>query len=371
MEMRTFDKLGVTSSILGFGCMRFPTIDGIIDEERSKKMIWDAMDKGVTYIDTAYPYHQGLSEAFVGRALKDRDRSTFTIATKMPLWACNTLEEAKAIFAEQLERLQMDYVDFYMLHAMDKVKFQKAKDLGIITFCEELKEKGLIKHFGFSFHDNYEAFEEIIKYRDWDFCQLQLNYMDMDIQAGLKGHNLAEELGVPVIVMEPIKGGALASFGPEINGMFHEMDATKSIASFAMRYVAALSNVKVILSGMSTEEQVEDNLDTFINYVPYTQEDLAQVTEIVKAIKARVQNGCTGCKYCMPCPVGIDIPGVFAAWNKMHMYSNKEQAMNEWTKRPDSEKPVNCIKCGKCETVCPQQIKIREDLDKVDEAFKA
>ena len=238
MEKRRMEKIGLETSLLGFGCMRFPvTAEGNIDESEAEKMIDKAIAAGVNYIDTAYPYHNGDSEPFVGRVLKKYDRSSFYLATKMPPWAVENLEDAKKVFANQLERLQTDYIDFYLLHAMNKTAWKKMKDLGVVEYCEELKQEGKIKNFGFSFHDDYETFEEILTYRNWDFCQIQLNYMDMDQQAGKKGYDLTEKLGIPLVIMEPIRGGSLAKFSDDINARFAAMDPNASIASFALLFV--------------------------------------------------------------------------------------------------------------------------------------
>ncbi len=365
METRAFEKLGIESSLLGFGCMRFPTTEtGEIDEARAMKMVHDAMDQGVTYIDTAYGYHDGKSEEFTGRILKTRDRSSFTIATKMPVWYVKTIDDAKRIFAEQCERLQVDYVDFYLIHALNKEHFDNMKALGVIEYCAQLKEEGKIKYLGFSFHDEYVVFEEILNYRDWDFCQIQLNYKDTKEQAGMKGYELAASKGIPLVIMEPVKGGALARYSEDINAMFDAIDPGKSVASFAFRWLAALPNVKVILSGMSTEEQVQDNLNTFQNYVPLTEDQINKINDIVEVIEARVKSGCTACRYCMPCPFGVDIPHNFALWNKKHMY-DPLVAKADYERTEEKAKADKCVKCGKCEEVCPQKIQIRNDLEKV------
>ena len=192
--------------------------------------------------------------------------------------------------------------------------------MGVIEILEDLKAQGRIKNLGFSFHDGYEAFEEILNYRDWDFCQVQLNYMDADKQAGLKGYRLTEEKKVPLVIMEPVKGGSLAAFADDITKEFRSLDPEASTASFALRWVGSLPNVKVILSGMSTIEQVEDNLKTFSDFKPLSEEEKQTIDRIVALINSRVQNGCTGCGYCMPCPAGVDIPGNFRVWNTYHMY---------------------------------------------------
>ena len=274
MEKRRLDKLGIDVSLLGFGCMRFPTLaDGKINEPEAEKMIDKAIAAGVNYIDTAYPYHNGESEPFVGRVLKKYDRSSLYLATKLPVWAVNCVEDAERIFNEQLTRLQTDYVDFYLLHAMGKDKWDKMLELGVVDYCKKLKEEGKIKYLGFSFHDAYEVFEEMINYMDWDFCQIQFNYMDEYEQAGIKGYKLTEEKQIPLVIMEPIKGGSLANFADDITAKFRALDPEASTASYALRWVGTFPNVKVVLSGMSTMDQVEDNLKTFENFKPLDEKE--------------------------------------------------------------------------------------------------
>ncbi len=364
MEKRKLDKLGIETSLLGFGCMRFPTTaEGKIDEPEAERMLDAAIASGVNYIDTAYPYHNGESELVVGRALKKYDRSSFFLATKLPLWAVESVEDAERIFQEQLSKLQTDYIDFYLLHAVNKEKWERMKELGVVEYCAKLKEEGKIRYYGFSFHDDYEVFEEILNYRDWDFCQIQYNYMDTQEQAGDKGYALTEKKGVPLVIMEPVKGGSLANFSEDINDRFHKLDPEASVASFALRWVGSHPNVKVILSGMSTMGQVEDNLKTFTDFKPLTQAEEAEIQDIVKELRSRVQNGCTGCRYCMPCPAGVNIPGNFRVWNNYHMYRTYDHVKRAWeVDLKDEEKAKNCIKCGKCETLCPQKLSIRDNL---------
>lgn len=360
---RRMENLDIETSMLGFGCMRFPQKDGKIDEELSEKMIDRAIACGVNYIDTAYPYHGGDSEPFVGRVLDKYPRNSYFLATKLPCWEVNSIEDAERLFNSQLERLNKDYVDFYLLHALSKDRWHKMVELGVVEYCEKLKAEGKIKYFGFSFHDSFEAFEEIITYRKWDFCQIQLNYMDTEEQAGLKGYTLAEKLGVPIVIMEPVKGGSLANLPDEITSEFRKLDSNASTASWAMRWVGSLPNVKVILSGMSTPEQVEDNLATFTDFKALSDEEHKAVTEIAKKLKARVNNGCTGCNYCMPCPAGVNIPHNFKLWNLYGIYGNNNDAKWRWENDiDDNQKAKNCIKCGKCEKACPQKLSIRDDL---------
>ena len=369
MEMRKMEKLGAEVSLLGFGCMRFPTnAEGKIDRELAEAMMDKAIAAGVNYIDTAYPYHGGESELFVGEVLKKYDRDSFYLATKLPLWAVHSLEDVDKLFNEQLSKLQTDYVDFYLMHAMNRDKWHNMLELGVVKRLEELKAEGKIRYLGFSFHDSYEAFEEILNYRDWDFCQIQLNYMDVNDQAGMKGYKLAEEKQVPLVIMEPIKGGMLANYGGDIADIFHALDKDASFASFALRWVATLPNVKVVLSGMSTMEQVDDNLKTFGDFKPMSEEELATVDKVVDILNNRVQNGCTGCSYCMPCPAGVNIPKNFRIWNTYHMYQNYNAVRWNWeTEMPDNERANKCIECGKCEAICPQALNIREDLKRVME----
>lgn len=366
MKYTVMENIGAKPSLLGFGCMRFPLKDGQIDEARSQAMIDLAYEKGVRYYDTAYPYHDGKSEAFTGKALKKYDRESLYIATKLPLWLVESKADALRIFNEQLERLQTDYIDFYLFHAFNRTRFEEAKKLELIPLFEQLQREGKIKHLGFSFHDDYEAFEQIITYRKWDFCQLQLNYMDVDIQAGMKGYGLCEQLGVPIVVMEPVKGGNLAMLPDDLQQQLKAVRPDKSVASWAIRWCGSLPGIKVILSGMSDEAQVADNLGTMESFEPLAANELAVLGDVIRTIRSRVKNGCTGCRYCMPCPFGVDIPRNFAIWNEYGMYPNKERAQHKYANElKEDARAANCRQCGKCEKECPQALHIREDLARV------
>ena len=286
MEKRRFEKLGIDVSLLGFGCMRFPVgDDGKINRPLAQEMLDKAIANGVNYIDTAYPYHDGESELFVGEALKKYPRDSYYLATKLPVWFVNTVEDVDKYFNEQLSKLQTDHFDFYLMHAMNKGSWEKMLKVGCVERLEELKAEGKIRFLGFSFHDAYDVFEEIINYRDWDFCQIQLNYMDIDEQAGMKGYKLAEEKGIPLTIMEPVKGGSLAKFSPDIMEVFEGVRPGKSAASFALRYVATLPNILTVLSGMSTMEQVEDNLVTFNNFVPMEEKEYQAIDKIKEILR--------------------------------------------------------------------------------------
>lgn len=365
MEKRKNRKLGVETSLLGFGCMRFPTTkDGKIDEEAATKMLDIAYENGVNYFDTAYVYHDGKSEIFTGKVLDRYPRHTYYLATKLPVWEVHKPEDVERLLDEQLSKLHKDYIDFYLLHALNGERWDEMVKLGVPEICEELKKKGKIKHFGFSFHDDYKAFEKIITARDWDFCQIQLNYMDIDIQAGLKGYRLAEKLNVPLVIMEPIKGGNLAVLPDEIEKIFKSKRPKSSIAGWALRWIASKPNVMTVLSGMSNMEQTKDNLLTFIDFEPMTEEENNIVMKAAAGIRSRVANGCTGCRYCMPCPAGVDIPKNFQIWNQYHMYKNAGGLNWMWNNEiAQDAKAHQCIKCGKCEEVCPQKLNIRKDLE--------
>lgn len=357
---------GEPVSILGFGCMRLPTKDGKIDETQSEKLLDTAYQNGVNYFDTAYYYLSGESESFVGKALSKYDRHSYYIATKLPCWGVKSIEDAERLFNDQLTRLGTDYIDFYLLHSLNKNLWDRMCQLKVLEFCDKLKQQGKIRQFGFSFHDEYEVFESIIKSRKWDFCQLQLNYMDTEEQAGIKGHDLALSLGVPVVVMEPVKGGLLADLPDDISRLLKAQDENSSIASWAVRWAGSLPGVKVVLSGMSTATQVTDNLNTFKNFEPLSDKQLKVIDRVSKLMNSRVNNACTGCGYCMPCPKGVDIPHNFRIWNNFGIYENKGTTLWQWNNDiVDEKKAKNCVSCGLCEKACPQKIEIRKDLSRL------
>jgi uncharacterized protein len=369
MEKRYVGKLGISTSLLGFGAMRLPlTKEGKIDQPLAEQMLDLAIANGVNYIDTAYPYHSGESEPFVGRALKKYTRDSYLLATKLPQWLVKNLDDAKRIFEEQLTRLQTEYLDFYLLHAIDWEAFDKMVSLGVVTYLQELKAQEKIKYLGFSFHGSYNDFEKIITYTNWDFCQLQYNYLDTEEQAGQKGYELTEKLDVPLIIMEPIKGGSLAMLPPDLEAKLKSLDANASCASYALRWVGGHTNVKVILSGMSTLSQVEDNLKTFKNFKPLEIKEAETVLEISNIMKSRAGNGCTNCRYCMPCPFGVDIPGNFSLWNKYRMFENYESVKKSWeNEKSQKERPPVCTECLRCVPLCPQHIDIPNDLKRAQE----
>ena len=358
------DRYGEPISLLGYGCMRFTKNGNSIDLDKAERELMLAIKSGVNYLDTAYIYPG--SEVAVGEILhRNHCREEIRLATKLPQYYIKSGAAIEKYFNEQLTRLQTDYIDYYLMHMLtDVAAWEKLKKLGIEAWITQKKKEGKIRNIGFSFHGNTEMFIQILDAYDWDFCQIQYNYMDTEEQAGDKGYALAEELGIPLVIMEPVKGGSLANFSDDINAKFKAMDKDASIASWAFRWVGSHSNAKVILSGMSSEEQVEDNLKTFSNFKPLDEAEEKMISEIVSDLQGRVQNGCTGCRYCMPCPAGVNIPQNFALWNKYHIYGTYDHVKNAWEKDlKDEEKAKCCVKCGKCEKVCPQHLSIRRDLE--------
>ena len=357
------EMAGNSVSLLGYGCMRFPTDDaGNIDEARAEALLLRAYEAGINYFDTAWPYHSGKSEPFVGKVMSKLPRDSFYLATKLPIWAIDSLDKAREIFDTQLEHLHSEYVDYYLLHALDEEKWEKCLKLGIVDFLVEQKRLGRIRKLGFSFHAPYAVFKRIIDHRRWDFCQIQLNYMDTEHQAGLQGLAYAEAKGIPCVIMEPVKGGTLASLPEYASAPLKAAAPQSSIASWAFRYLAGFDNVRVILSGMSSEEQLEDNLGTFSPYIPLSDHEKVALDEAIAALKSRPNNGCTRCKYCMPCASGVEIPRIFSIWNEYQRYQNDAMAAKDYKDIPPFGRAQCCIRCGKCEAACPQKIKIRDEL---------
>ncbi len=370
MLTRINEKNGDKLSILGFGCMRFPTKGTGIDETRSIAMIRDSIEKGVNYFDTAYFYHGGKSESLLGDALTGGYRERVKVATKLPPFMVNKLEGAKKIFNTQITKLKTDYIDYYLLHMLtDKPMFDKMVRLGVMEWLEELKAKGTIRNIGFSFHGGKVEFEEIIKAYPWDFCQIQYNYLDENNQAGKSGLLLAGSLGIPVIVMEPLRGGKLVNnLPPEVINTFQSYDKKRTPAEWALRWIWNHPEVNVILSGMSNEEQVKENIETASEAEPnaLTEEELEIFEKVKKVMLEKTKIPCTGCGYCMPCPSGVNIPGCFSSYNDKYLLADKHnklkymQTLGVMSKEPSYAS--KCVECGKCEHHCPQHIEIRKEL---------
>ncbi len=362
MEKRQFKNTNEKVSLLGFGCMRFPTQDdGKINRKEAFKMLDYAYDKGVNYYDTAYPYHGGESEIVVGEWLATKDRSSLYLATKSPVWSINSIEEFNAKLNEQLAKLQTEYIDYYLLHALDQTKWTQLNAYHLLDHLSEVVKSGKVKKIGFSFHDEYPLFEEIIHSYPWDFCQIQYNYMDTEYQAGLKGYDLASEKGIPVVIMEPIKGGQLAKVPNDIRILFDEVAPNYSDSAMALRFLGSHPNVLTILSGMSLMEHIEDNTNTMNHFECFTEAEYAVIEKAREVFLSRVQVLCTKCAYCMPCPLGVDIPGNFTVLNNAYIYDNFAIAKQHYSFMSGSTAD-KCVNCKVCISKCPQHIDIPEKL---------
>lgn len=368
MQRRELKNLGKDISLLTFGSMRMPeTADGKIDRVKALEMIDYAYEHGVTHFDTAWFYHKYESEPFMGEALSRFDRSTITIADKLPLWEVNSREEAEVLFHKQLENLKTDYIDYYLVHAMNKERCELFVKWDIQGLLEELKAAGKIRHIGFSFHDDFAGFEKTIDLYKWEFALIQLNYVDTNHQQGIIGYDMLVERNIPIFIMEPVKGGNLASFSDDIEAMFKSCHPDRSIASWAFNWVANLDGVVTILSGMSNLEQVKDNIETLSNFKKFTEEEAAVFEQVIETLKTRKQINCTACNYCMPCPHGVNIPKNFAVYNDFSMYSNKNT--KDWAFGllvRDKQEASRCIDCGICVDLCPQKLEIPSLLTEVD-----
>lgn len=376
MRYREFGKTGEKISILGFGCMRFPQIDGKIDEEKTVKMLRYAIDNGVNYIDTAYPYHNGESEIVVGKILKDGYRERVNLATKLPSWEINSREDMDKYFNEQLKKLQTEQIDFYLIHALDKSLWDNLVENNIFDFLNEIKKSKKVRYVGFSFHDKYEVFKEIIDAYDWDFTQIQYNYLDEEYQAGTKGLEYANKKGMGVIIMEPLRGGKLANNLPnDILEIINKPNTKKSPAQWAFKFLYNKPEIGIVLSGMSNMEQVVDNIricneDGVADSMNLENERV--IESLRDTLKSKIKINCTDCKYCMPCPNGVNIPACFECLNNSSMFNDIEGIKNNMYKYliEQNSDASKCIECGKCEKSCPQHIDIINKLKKVKETFK-
>ncbi len=377
MKYRTFLKTGEKISLLGFGTMRLPVKDGDfakVDEAESIRMIRAAIDRGVNYVDTAYMYHDGMSEVATGKALKDGYREKVLLADKLPLWMAKTPEDMDRIFNDQLKRLDVDCIDMYLVHSVSAPVWKRALKYNAIDFLEKKQAEGRIKHIGFSFHDDFEVFEEVLKAYPWDFCQIQLNYMDTNFQAGVKGLKLAGPMGIPVIVMEPLKGGKLTDVLPQsIKDIWDQAPVKRTPAEWALRWVADFPEVLTILSGMSTMEQADENLRILGEADPGSLTDTEHklIQNVADEYNELIQYSCTGCQYCMPCPVKINIPDIIGRYNDWFVYEGNEKIMSDFkTWVNPKAMPSVCEECGACESHCPQHLPVPEIMKKAKEIFE-
>ncbi|MCG2794698.1 MAG: aldo/keto reductase [Actinomycetia bacterium] len=317
MLYRSMKKTGDDLSVLGFGCMRFPERRGRIDEERATRQVRSAIDRGVNYLDTAFPYHMGASEPFLGRALSEGYRDRIKLATKLPPWSVKKREDMDRILGTQLGRLKTDHIDYYLVHGLGGKIWERMKRLGVIGFLERARDDGRIYHVGFSFHGKKDEFREIVDDYDWEFCQIQYNFLDEQHQAGREGLEYAAGKGLGVVVMEPLRGGNLAKkVPPEVQAIWDEAEVRRSAAEWALRWVWNHPDVTVVLSGMNDEDNIDENLRIADEADPesLSAEELELVGRAADAYRKLTRAGCTGCGYCMPCPAGVDIPFCFEAY---------------------------------------------------------
>lgn len=379
MLYRRFGKTNENVSVLGFGCMRLPLVPegdpSMIDEKQAMSIVHHAIDEGVNYIDTAFPYHAksrangGESEPFVGRALKGGYRQKVNLATKLPAWMVKTKEDLTKLLDKQLKRLDTDVIDFYLMHSLNSGTWPTLKQVEFGEFLDKAIKDGKIRYAGFSFHDKLELFKEITDYYDWSFCQIQYNYIDEYFQAGKEGLEYAAAKDLGMVIMEPLRGGKLAHGLPnEVTRIFDESGIERTPAEWALRWIWNRPDVSVILSGMSNMQQVEENLKTANKALPdsMSAKEL-EVIELAKvAYKGRIKVGCTECGYCKPCPSGVDIPACFTFYNNLSMFG-REEGYGMWLGR--KQKASSCKQCGICEEKCPQGLPIREHLKDVKKAF--
>lgn len=370
MQYREFGNSGKMISALGFGAMRLPTNSddsADIDQPQTTAMIRRAIDEGVNYIDTAYPYHGGKGEGAVGEALTDGYRDKVSLATKLPIWYVKEAADMDRLFEEQLARLQTDHIDFYLIHCLQAHTWPTIRDFGVCEWGEKLKSEGRIGQFGFSIHAGYETFVSILDYHPWDFCQIQYNYANETVQVGTRGLDYANEQRVPVVVMEPLLGGGLANPPADARDLLDE--AGRDPVDLALNWLWDKSGIFTVLSGMSTLEQVDRNLEfaSHSGIGTLSDDDRALVVKLQEIFERTSPIPCTKCGYCMPCPQGIDIPVVFEQYNDDQLFHGTTSRTLYTMSKTTAEA---CAECGQCEEKCPQSISIMEQLKLVDEELR-
>ena len=376
MKYRKMKNSGDELSVLGFGCMRFPVDkNNKIARAEAEKMLLYAIENGVNYIDTAYPYHGGESELFVGELLKKHNlRDKIKLATKLPSWLIHSKEDMYKYFDEQCKKLQTNYFDYYLIHALNKKYWENYLENDLFGFIEDMLKSGKVKNIGFSFHDDLRTFKKIVDAYDWSFCQIQYNYLDDKYQAGEEGYSYAIDKGLDVIIMEPLRGGKLVNdIPPKVMDIWDKAECKRSPVQWALQWLWDKPGVKVVLSGMSDFSQVEENLkyadESAVDLL--TESELAIINEVKTFYKERMQVNCTTCGYCMPCPVGVNIPACFAHYNNAYIFDDIEGSKRMYNMfLGNIQKASACAECGRCETLCPQNIEIMEHLKKIKEIFE-
>jgi len=378
MMYRKFGKTNEIVSTLGFGCMRLPLLNEgdptNIDEEKAINLIHYAIDQGVNYIDTAYPYHGidmskgGKSEPLVAKALKDGYREKVKLATKLPSWLIKTREDMDKYLNEQLQRLNTNSIDFYLVHGIDSTTWPQLKEAGIAEFLNQAIKDGRIKYAGFSFHDKVDLFKEIVDYYDWSFCQIQYNYLDEKFQAGTEGLKYAAKKGLGITIMEPLRGGKLANVPDDVKVVFNQAEIKRTPAEWGIGWILNHPEVSVVLSGMNEMEQVSENIKiaSITEANAFTEKELEVIEKAKNIFIKKIKVNCTSCGYCMPCPEGVQIPRNFSCYNDYYMFGKSDN----YSRFGPNQKASNCIECGKCEEHCPQGIHIPQELKKVKELFE-
>lgn len=376
MNYRKFGSLDWKTSALGFGCMRFPVLDGNssrIDEQKASKMLLHAIDQGVNYIDTAYPYHGGTSESFVGRTLEGAYREKVRVATKLPSWKIKEEKDFDLYLNEQLDRLRTDRIDFYLLHALNAKHWKNLHQLDVLSWAEKARADGRIRYLGFSFHDEFEVFKAIIDaYSKWDFCLIQYNYMDQDYQAGQKGLKYAADRGMGVVIMEPLRGGRLVDPPQPVQELWDEADIKRTPAEWSLQWLWNQPEVSLVLSGMSTLNQVKENLASASRsrMGSLSKQELALIDKVRKTYLDMELIPCTSCGYCVPCPEGVDIPRILRIYNDGIMFDKVDIAAREYTQFvPDEKKGSLCVVCQECEEKCPQDIPISDWMARIHQEY--
>jgi len=371
MKYRKFGKLNWEVSVLGFGAMRLPVIDNDparIDEEEATRIVRYGIDRGINYVDTAYPYHGGQGEPVVGRILRDGYRERVKLATKLPCWLVKNSGDFDRYLDEQLERLQTEHIDFYLLHSLRDPTWPLMQRLHVFDWAEKALADGRIGHLGFSFHDRYDMFQEIIDaYDNWAMCQIQYNFMDVEYQAGMRGLKYAADKGIAVVAMEPIRGGRLAqNVPPAIQALWNSAAQQRTPADWALQWVWNQPEVTVVLSGMSALEHVAQNLASaeHSRVGLLAGDELALIAQVREKYLVLSPIPCTDCRYCMPCPSGVNIPRIFELYNDAHKYDSLQIPKMLYRILSEENRANQCVECGQCMEVCPQHIEIPAWLEK-------